>query len=97
MHKPYTETEKRDENHTLRLFKKKTSSEDLVWHRDRENRLIWSAYKTGWKFQFDNELPREIPTEEMFGIYIPKYTYHRLIKSSDDLTLHTVKEEQVNT
>ena len=37
----------------------------------------------GWKFQFDEELPRDINTVK----YIPKGTYHRILKGEGKLVL----------
>jgi hypothetical protein len=42
---------------------------------------------TDWMVQMDNELPKPL-TEKVF---IPKETYHRVIKGSDDLTVKIKK------
>ena len=72
-YKPYTETG------TLRSFKPDVPDEDLVWHRDHEDRTIRVLSEfSGWFFQFDNELPIELtPLTE---IYIPKGYFHRILK-----------------
>lgn len=71
----------------LRTFYHCMNEEELVWHRDREDRIISPNHLTDWKFQFDNKLPIFINDE----IFIPKGTYHRLIKGTGDLTLKIKK------
>ena len=53
---PYTE-EQIDTNTYLRTFSADTSETDLIWHLDREDRVIEATHYTDWKFQFDDELP----------------------------------------
>jgi hypothetical protein len=43
----------------------------------------------GWKFQFDNELPKEIGPGST--IHINKRCYHRLIKGSTPLKVRIVE------
>ena len=64
---------------TLRTFAKDVPDEDLVWHRDHEDRTIRVLSESvGWHLQFDNEQPFELlPLTEVF---IPKNYFHRLIK-----------------
>ena len=69
----------------LRLFEPDVNSEDLVWHRDKEDRKVEVIEGEGWQFQFDNQMPVEI--EEGDVIEIPKYSYHRLIKGNSKLIL----------
>ena len=53
---PYTE-EQINKNTYLRTFSAETPETDLIWHLDRENRVIEAIHNTDWKFQFDDELP----------------------------------------
>ena len=53
---PYTE-EQTDTNTYLRTFSAETPETDLIWHLDREDRVIEATHYTDWKFQFDDELP----------------------------------------
>ena len=41
----------------LRRFSQDVSEDELVWHRDREDRIIVAEEFTDWLIQFDNELP----------------------------------------
>jgi len=42
----------------------------LVWHRDKEDRIVESVGKTNWMIQMDNEVPKIIEGE----FFIPKNT-----------------------
>lgn len=75
------------EKGNIRIFSESTSQLELVWHRDKEDRIIYPLHKTNWKFQIDNDIPRTIEKE----IFIPKGVYHRLIKGTGDLKLNIQK------
>lgn len=83
--RPYSE--KKEEGYIIREFSQDTPSFELVWHRDREDRIIEAVNNNNWKFQFDNELPVSITK-----LFIPKETYHRLIKGSGNLKLKIYKQ-----
>ena len=83
---PFTE-EKIGENIFIRTFKQETDSEELAWHRDKEDRIIEPIEETNWGFQLDNELPKMIQGK----IYIPKGVFHRLIKGDNDLKIRLTK------
>ena len=68
----------------IRTFSEDTDSGDLMWHRDRENRLVEILESNGWKYQSDNNLPIEMKKGDK--IFIPEGLYHRVIKGSGDLT-----------
>lgn len=78
--RPYTEEGE------IRIFPADTQKKDLVWHRDREDRIIEPLHDTDWKFQFDNEVPIELDR-----LFIQKDTYHRLIKGTGSLKLKVIK------
>lgn len=83
MKKPYKET-KLKKNKVIREFSSKTSSSELEWHLDKEDRIIEVLEnKGGWKIQLDNELP--VLLEDTF--FIPKETYHRVIKGDNQSNL----------
>lgn len=86
MNLPFKE-EKISDNTYIRIFDQKTESDEMVWHRDQENRIIESIEETDWGFQLDNELPRKIEGQ----IFIPRGVYHRLIKGSGDLKIKLIK------
>lgn len=82
---PYIEV--LENNISYRTFYVNISDEELVWHRDREDRVVTSLHETDWMIQLDNELPLHISDQ----IFIPKGVYHRLIKGTKDLKLKIVK------
>lgn len=76
---PFDE-ERVSENIVIRTFRNNTDNKELVWHRDHEDRLVEVVGNTNWEVQLDNELPQKIDK-----IFIPKNTYHRVIKGDGDL------------
>ena len=81
MSRPYLEEK------DIRTFSQDVNQFELVWHRDKEDRIVTPLHETDWKFQIDNDIPRVIAKE----IFIPKETYHRLIKGSGDLKVKVKK------
>jgi hypothetical protein len=79
---PYSQI--RENNLIVRTFSQDIDEEELVWHRDREDRQVTVLEETDWQFQFDNELPQVLKNT----IFIPKNTYHRLIKGTGELNVH---------
>ena len=79
---PYTQKQLTDESF-LREFSESVESEELVWHRDRRDRLVKVIEGKGWKLQMDNQLPKEL--KEGDSVFIPKNTYHRIHKGSSNL------------
>ena len=79
---PYSE--RRKDNLIVRTFSQDIDEEELVWHRDRQDREVTVLEETDWQFQFDNELPQVLKDT----IFIPKNTYHRLIKGTGELNVH---------
>ena len=82
---PYSE--RRKDNLIVRTFSQDIDEEELVWHRDREDRQVTVLEETDWQFQFDNELPQVLKDV----IFIPKNTYHRLIKGTGELNVHIIE------
>ncbi len=83
---PFKE-EKLEENIFIREFSQDTDSSEFLWHRDREDRIIESVEETDWLFQLDNKLPQKIEGK----IFIPKETFHRIIKGKGDLKIKLIK------
>ena len=81
--KPYKEKKVDDKYH--RLFTENLQHDDLVWHKDREDRIIKSTQSTDWLIQLDNELPLELQKKDV--IFIPKQTYHRVLKGKTNLVI----------
>ena len=80
--RPYSE--KQEDGFVIREFSKDTPSFEFVWHRDKEDRWVQTTHKTDWLFQLDNEIPQRLTKNKLF---IPKETYHRLIKGTGDLVV----------
>ena len=70
------------DGYILREFSKETTSLELVWHRDKVDRYVEPVKESDWLFQLDNDIPRKLGKNKLF---IPKETYHRLIKGTGDL------------
>ena len=72
-----------------RVFKKSVKKEQLLWHKDKKDRKVKVVYGTGWKLQYDNELPTELEVGQNY--YINKESFHRLHKGNSELKLE-IKE-----
>jgi hypothetical protein len=72
-------------NIKYRTFDSGVDEHELMWHRDREDRLVTIIEANGWKFQMDNKLP--IVLKENDQIFIPKDTFHRVIKGNGDFKI----------
>ncbi len=80
MSNPYTEI--KTKNYIIRDFLYDTPAIEFVWHRDKKDREVYAMHETDWMFQLDNDIPRRLSKNKLF---IPKETYHRLIKGTGDL------------
>jgi hypothetical protein len=68
------------------LYRKITqdiSEDELVWHRDQNDREVTIIDSTVWMFQFEDQLPFTLKDT----LFIPKDTYHRLIKGTGTLNV----------
>lgn len=83
---PFKE-EKLNNNIFIREFSQDTDSSELLWHRDKEDRLIEPIEETDWLFQLDDKLPQKIEGQ----IFIPKEIFHRIIKGTGDLKIKLIK------
>lgn len=86
MNFPFQET-KISDNVFIREFNQNTDSEEFIWHRDLEDRVIESIGDTDWSIQLDDQLPMKIEGK----ISIPMGVYHRLIKGTGDLKIKLIK------
>ena len=75
-----------EEQDNIRTFSQDVDEMELVWHRDREDRIVEALEPTDWMFQLDNNLPQRLEK-----IFIPKDTYHRVIKGSGNLKVKVIK------
>lgn len=87
--KPYIEREE-EQHGTGRKFLYRTFhldlvDEELVWHRDKKNRSVHVLNGNGWQLQLDDKLPKDLTIGQEY--YIPKMTYHRVIKGDTTLVV----------
>lgn len=69
----------------IRTFSKDVLSEELVWHRDRENRSVEVLEGEGWEIQLEDKLPKKLEVGQTY--IIPAYTFHRVKRGTSDLVL----------
>jgi len=86
--KPYSDTHI-SENNFIRVFDDNVDPIELLWHRDKEDRTVEVLHDTDWQYQEDNKLPIEL--KEGISIFIPRYSWHRLIKGTNKLKLRIVE------
>jgi len=60
----------------LREFATDTDSDELIWHRDKEDRLVQVVQSDDWWFQFDGQVPKLMKE----NLFIEANTWHRVIK-----------------
>ncbi len=65
----------------IRTFKQSTLNEELIWHRDAEDRSVRVLKGEGWYFQRDNDLPDLMMPNKVY--FIKKCTWHRVIRKKD--------------
>ena len=80
---PYTEDTQ--DGYIIREFDSNISNEELVWHRDKNNRVVEIIEGSGWRLQMDNKLPIEL--KEGMVLEIPKETYHRIGRGNTKLVI----------
>jgi len=85
--KPYSE--KRMGNLIVREFSSGTHSAELEWHKDHNDRHLRVVSGSGWKLQRKDGLP--IQMNEGVTYYIPKDSWHRIIKGEDNLKIAIVE------
>ena len=78
-----------DQFNFIRTFSAGVDEMDLIWHADKENRIITVLEGNGWKFQFDEELPIEMT--EGLSISILKGRLYRIIKGKGPLKINLQK------
>lgn len=62
----------------VRTFAPDVDDEELVWHRDSEDRTVHVLEGMGWFFQRDGDLPIPMRPGDVFEI--EKKTWHRVVK-----------------
>jgi hypothetical protein len=74
-------------NQYIREFSSDVDTHELEWHIDREDRTVEVIENNNWYFQLDNNLPQLLKET----IFIPKETYHRVIKGTGNLKVRITK------
>ena len=85
---PFSEASLGD-GHYLRKFSKATSSDELIWHKDREDRIIEVISGSNWMLQLDNSIPELLSPGSKY--FIKNNTWHRVIRGSSDLIIKLTK------
>jgi len=80
---------KLSEDTMVRVFESSVSDEELEWHKDRLDRHVRVLEGSGWKLQLESGLPFPMMVGETY--FIPKKSWHRLIKGKNDLMIE-IKE-----
>lgn len=79
--KPYQESI--FENKIIRTFDPNVEESELKWHRDLKDRIVIIKKSGNWKFQMEDQLP--VNLFENQEIFIPKDSWHRVIKGDSNL------------
>ena len=69
----------------IRTFSKDVDPLSLLWHSDREDRMIEVLEGKGWKVQLDNRLPLVLTKGDR--IFINEGDVHRIHKGTTDLRI----------
>jgi mannose-6-phosphate isomerase-like protein (cupin superfamily) len=72
-------------NSFFRTFSEEIDKYELVWHYDINDRDMTVISGSDWMFQYDDTLPFKLNVGD--NIFIPKNTYHRIIKGCGDLII----------
>lgn len=83
MDKPYVE------DGDIRIFSPDVFDYELEWHVDFEDRIVKIIDTSGWKIQFDNQIPQELTKNQK--IFIKKMTWHRIIRGDGQLVVQITK------
>jgi len=89
---PFIET-RIAEGRRLRTFSSRADSEELIWHRDAENRVLTVLEGRGWSLQLDGSLPVSLCAGDTH--VIPREMWHRVTRS-DGATSLTVEINEVD-
>ena len=81
--RPYTDIEKTDK-YIIREFSESIDPIELLWHRDREDRIVEIIEGIDWKVQLEDQLPISLANSPIF---IKRHEWHRVIKGTGTLKL----------
>lgn len=77
--------QKIEENKIIRTFSPDVDSDELVWHQDKKDRTVTIIKSGDWQYQSEDELP--IKLVENQKLFIPKESWHRVIKGNNELVV----------
>jgi len=81
---PFTDSFVAD-NTFIRTFDENIEDGELIWHRDRKDRVIKVIEGVNWKIQYDNHLPQTLEPGKWY--YVKKEQYHRVHKGNGKLVI----------
>ena len=81
---PYTEY-LNPNNIKVRQFSQDVDNEELIWHRDKKDRVFKVISGVDWKFQHDNELPFVMKIGNK--VKVKKEEFHRIHKGLGKLII----------
>jgi len=90
---PYTE-KKLSETTRIRKFSSTTPEDHLIWHRDRQDRVVEVIGGKGWMFQRDGSIPVQIGPGNIFEVSANEW--HRIIKGSGDLIVKITEGKKLS-
>jgi hypothetical protein len=76
-----------EKNVSIREFDENIDPAELIWHRDKEDRIVEVLNNKNWFLQIDNQLPKKLEGK----VFIPKETFHRVIKGDGNLVVKITK------
>lgn len=81
--------ETRDGNVIIREFAEDVLDDELVWHRDKRNRVVIPLECDGWLFQRDNEPPEEMVKGQAISIQAEEF--HRIHRGHGRLVVKIIE------
>lgn len=91
--KPYTDRKVNDETF-VRVFNNDINESELVWHRDKKDRVVRVIEGQDWQLQYEDKLPFKMQVSESY--HIPKEMYHRVIAGTGQLVLEITESGDNN-
>lgn len=74
----------------IRIFSKTIDENELVWHRDVQDRELAIIEGKDWMLQLENCLPIQLKETDKYKI--EGMTYHRLIRGTTDLVVEILEK-----
>jgi len=90
--RPYKE--KRENGNLVREFSSDSNPDDLVWHKDKQGRIVTVVKSNGWKLQMESGLPFDLTEGKNYKI--PALSWHRILKGRGNLLIK-IKESNKNS